>query len=140
MQNVRFRAYGHENIIGEHKTTVELTSENHLTRQGSCIVGISSDLTLEKLDAKIKEMATKPSTKIVLRMSVDELTEEVTGTGSLGLTYSDPTSMVARISTFECGRTLMVNADKAASSLNRDFVDRLKTSSAVIECELVYLT
>jgi len=140
MPSVRFRAYGHENVIGEHKTTVELTSEDHLTRRGSCIVGISSDLTLEKLDSKIKEMATKSSTKIVLRMSVDELTEEVTGTGSPGLTYTDPISMVARTSTFECGRTLMVNADKAASNLNRDFVDRVKASNAVIECELVYLT
>jgi hypothetical protein len=85
-------------------------------------------------------MATKTSTKIVLRLSVDELTEEVTGTGSPGLTYIDPISMVARTSTFECGRTLMVSADKAASDLSRDFVDRLKTSSAVIDCELVYLT
>jgi len=140
MPSVRFRAYGHENVIGEHKTTVELTSEDHLTRRGSCIVGISSDLTLEKLDSKIKEMATKSSTKIVLRMSVDGLTEEVTGTGSPGLTYTDPISMVARTSTFECSRTLMVNADKAASDLNRDFVDRVKASNAVIECELVYLT
>ena len=140
MQRVRFRAYGHENVIGEHKTTVELTSEDHLTRRGSCIVGISSDITLDQLESKIKEMAMKSSTKIVLRMSVDELNEEVTGTGSPGLTYTDPISMVARTSTFECGRTLMVNADKAASDLNRDFVDSLKASSAVIECELVYLT
>lgn len=140
MQRVRFRAYGHENVIGEHKTTVELTSEDHLTRRGSCIVGISSDITLDRLESKIKEMAMKSSTKIVLRMSVDELNEEVTGTGSPGLTYTDPISMVARTSTFECGRTLMVNADKAASDLNRDFVDSLKASSAVIECELVYLT
>ena len=114
MQRVRFRAYGHENVIGEHKTTVELTSEDHLTRRGSCIVGISSDITLDRLESKIKEMAMKSSTKIVLRMSVDELNEEVTGTGSPGLTYTDPISMVARTSTFECGRTLMVNADKAA--------------------------
>ena len=140
MQSVQFRAYGHENVIGEHKTTVELTSDDYLTRKGSCIVGISSDITLDKLDSKIKEMATKTTTKIVLRMNVDELTEEVTGTGSPGLTYTDPISMVARTSTFECGRTLMVNADKAASDLNRDFIDRLKTSSAVVDCELVYVT
>jgi hypothetical protein len=140
MQRVRFRAYGHENIIGEHKTTVELTSEDFLTRQGTCIVGVRADITLNKLDPRIKELAALANTKIVLRMSIDGVTEEVTGTGSPGLTYADSTSMVARTSTFECGRTLMVNADKAASDLSRDFVDRLKVDNLTIECELVYIT
>jgi hypothetical protein len=73
-------------------------------------------------------------------MSIDGLTEEVTGTGSPGLTYTDLTSMVARTSIFECGRTLMVNADKAASDLSRDFVDKLKRNGVLIDCELLYLT
>ncbi|MGY5855849.1 MAG: DUF371 domain-containing protein [Candidatus Thorarchaeota archaeon] len=140
MQRVQFKAYGHENVIGEHKTTVELTSEDFLTKQGTCILGVCSDMTLNQLDAKIKSLASLSSTKIVLRMSIDSLTEEVTGTGSPGLTYIDSTSMVARTSTFECGRTLMVNADKAASDLNRDFIDRLKVNGAIIECELIYIT
>ncbi|MFX1606591.1 MAG: DUF371 domain-containing protein, partial [Promethearchaeota archaeon] len=111
MQRVRFRAFGHENVTGEHETTVEITSEDHLTRKGTCIIGILSDITLDQLDSKIKSMASMPSTKIVLMMTVDGLVEEVTGTGSPGLTYTDPISMVARKSAFECGRTLMVNAD-----------------------------
>jgi hypothetical protein len=140
MLRIQFKAYGHENVIGEHKTTVELTSERHLTKQGTCIMGVCADITLNQLDSNIRKLALSSNTKIVLRMSVDELTEEVTGTGSPGLTYTDPISMVSRTSTFECGRTLMVSADKAASDLNRDFVDRLKASSVVIECELVYIT
>ncbi|MFW9805239.1 MAG: DUF371 domain-containing protein [Candidatus Thorarchaeota archaeon] len=140
MQRVRFKAYGHENIVGEHKTTVELTSEDFLTKQGTCIVGVRAEITLNQLDSRIKELAALSGTKIVLNMSIDGLTEVVNGTGSPGLTYTDTTSMVARTSTFECERTLMVNADKAASDLNRDFIDRLKKSDAVIECELLYIT
>jgi hypothetical protein len=140
MLRIQFKAFGHENVIGEHKTTVELTSERHLTKQGTCIMGVRADITLNQLDSKIKKLALSSNTKIVLRMSVDGLTEEVTGTGSPGLTYTDPISMVTRTSTFVCGRTLMVSADKAASDLNRDFVDRLKANSVVIECELVYIT
>jgi hypothetical protein len=140
MLRIQFKAFGHENVIGEHKTTVELTSERHLTKQGTCLMGVRADITLNQLDSKIKKLALSSNTKIVLRMSVDGLTEEVTGTGSPGLTYTDPISMVTRTSTFVCGRTLMVSADKAASDLNRDFVDRLKASSVVIECELVYIT
>ena len=140
MQRVQFKAYGHENVIGEHKTTVELTSEDFLTKQGTCILGVCSDMTLNQLDAKIKSLASLSSTKIVLRMSIDKLSEEITGTGIPGLTYIVSTSLVARTSTFECGRTLMVNADKAASDLNRDFIDRLKVNGAIIECELIYIT
>lgn len=140
MQRVQFKAYGHENVIGEHKTTIELTSENHLTRQGTCIVGVCSDITLKELDSKIKKLALLSTTKIVLRMSIDGLREEITGTGSPGLTYTDPISMVARTSSFESGRTLMVNADKAASDLSREFVDRVRVKGVVIECELIYVT
>jgi len=140
MQRVQFKAYGHENVVGEHKTTIELTSENHLTRQGTCIVGVCSDITLKELDSKIKKLALLSTTKIVLRMSIDGLREEITGTGSPGLTYTDSTSMVSRTSSFESGRTLMVNADKAASDLSREFVDRARVKGVVIECELIYVT
>lgn len=140
MQRVKFNAYGHENVVGEHKTTVELTSEDHLTKRGTCIVGVSADITLNHLDQRIKRLASSPSTRITLRMCVNGLKEEVIGTGSYGLTYTDSTSMVARTSTYTCGRTLMVNADKAASDLNRDFIDRLKANGALIKCELTFVT
>jgi hypothetical protein len=140
MRRVRFNAFGHQNVIGEHESTVELTSEDFLTSQGTCIVGVRAGLTLNELDSEIKQLASSESTEIKLRMTVDELTEEVTGTGGSGLTYSDSTSMVARTSSYECGRTLMINADKAASDLNRDFVKKLKDNSIVIDCDLIFTT
>ena len=140
MQRVKFNAYGHENVVGEHRTTIELTSEDHLTRRGTCIVGVSAEITLDQLDPQIKRLASSPSTRITLRMWVNGLKEEVTGTGSPGLTYTDSTRMVARTSTYTCGRTLMVNADKAASDLSRDFIDRLKVGGVLIKCELTYVT
>ncbi len=140
MCRVRFNAYGHQNIIGEHRTTVELTSEEYLSPRGTCIIGVRTDLTLNELDTEFKRLALLGTTTIVLKMSVDGLQEEVTGTGGSGLTYSDPTSMVVRTSSYECGRTLMINADKAASDLSRNFVERLKDSNEVIECELIFST
>ncbi len=140
MCRVRFNAYGHQNIMGEHKTTVELTSEDYLSPRGTCIIGVRADLTLNELDAEFKRLALLGTTTIVLKMSVDGLVEEVTGTGGPGLTYSDPTSMVARTSSYECGRTLMINADKAASDLSRTFVGKLRDTSVVIDCELIFST
>lgn len=140
MRRAQFKAYGHQNVIGEHQSTVELTSEDHLTRQGTCIIGIGANLTLYGLDSDIKALAQLETTKIVLKMVVDGLQEKVTGTGGSGLTYQDPTSMVARTSSYQCDRTLMINADKAASDLSRDFIEKLKDSNIVIDCELVFTT
>jgi hypothetical protein len=138
MRRVQFIAHGHQNVISEHKTTVELTSEDFLTQRGTCIVGVRANKTLNDLDIEIKQLALLGTTKIVLRMIVDGFIEEVTGTGGSGLTYSDTTSMVTRTSAYECDRTLMIKADKAASDLSRDFVERLKDNTAIIDCELIF--
>ncbi len=138
MHSVRFRAYGHENIIGLHKTTLEITREKALTRKGTCIVGVGSNLSLSELDTEVRNLAKRPTTTIRLVMAVAGLSEEIVGRGSAGLTYSDNTSMVARRSSYECGRTLMVQADKAASDLSRVFVEATKKPGAQIECELFF--
>ncbi|MFW9926620.1 MAG: DUF371 domain-containing protein [Candidatus Thorarchaeota archaeon] len=140
MRKVQFKAYGHQNVIGEHRTTVELTKEDFLTHQGTCIVGVRADLTLNELDDEIKRLALLETTTITLRLCIEELVEEVAGNGGSGLTYSDSTSMVARKSSYQCGRTLMINADKAASDLNREFIERLKDDAAEISCELIFST
>jgi hypothetical protein len=139
MYCIPFRAFGHENVIGKHKTTVEITSEEFLTRQGTCIVGIRATQTLASLGSTIKELATLETTKIILVMDVNGIIEQVTGTGGPGLTYSDSVSMVARTSSYQCGRTLMIHADKAASDLSEDFVNSLKESRTVMNCELHFI-
>ena len=140
MPRVRFQAFGHENVIGNHKTTLELTSEDFLTRQGTCIIGVRSSQTLLHLASEIKTLAASEKTKIVLRLRTRNLEEKIVGRGDPGLTYTDSVSMVTRTSAFVCGRTLMVEADKAASDLDRTFVKILKSPETVIECELVYVT
>ncbi|MDH4214784.1 MAG: DUF371 domain-containing protein [Candidatus Odinarchaeota archaeon] len=139
MYYVPFKAFGHENVIGRHKTTVEITSENFLTHQGTCIVGTRATQTLAGLDSVIKKLVTLESTKIVLEMEVNGIIERVTGSGGPCLTYSDSVSMVARTSSYQCGRTLMIHADKAASDLREDFVNNLKDNRAVMNCALYFI-
>ena len=138
MRTVDFLAYGHPNVIGKHKTTLEITTEKELTRQGTCIIGVRNTQTLRDLDVEIKTLAKSTRTQIRLSMSVDGLVERIIGRGSPGLTYSDPISMVARTSSFECGRTLMVGADRVASDLDRRFVQKLRNPDIVIKCQLSY--
>ncbi len=139
MYRVSFRAYGHENIVGQHKTTLELTTEKTLTPRGTCIVGVCAELSLADFDETAKRLAKQPSTQIVLRLRANGLTEEISGTGGSELSYSSNVSMVARKSSFQCERTLMVNADKAASDLDRKFVQTLRDPSTVIDCEVIFL-
>ena len=139
MHLVRFKAYGHENVIGEHKTTVEITTENYLTKQGTCIVGVQATKKLSELSSEIRELVTLETTKIVLVMEVAGIREQVTGTGGKDLTYTDSLSMVARTSSFQCGRTLMINADKAASDFSREFVRLLVKDGIEMNCELHFI-
>lgn len=140
MYYVSFRAFGHENVIGKHKTTVEITSEDFLTREGTCIVGVRATQTLANLDSTIKELAASETTRIVLVMDVNGVIERVTGRGAPGLTYTDSVSMVARTSSYQCGRTLMIYADKAASDLSKDFINSLKDKRTVMNCELHFIS
>ncbi len=135
-----FEASGHRNVAGTHRTTLEITKESHLTHSGTCIVATDSTLALGDLDEYIRSLAQKSTTRIVLRMSVNDLTETIIGWGSPGLTYRSNTCMVARTSEFECDRTLMINADRAAGDLNRSFVRMLRDSDVLVHCELTFIS
>ncbi|MHA1930089.1 MAG: DUF371 domain-containing protein [Candidatus Thorarchaeota archaeon] len=139
MYRVDFVAFGHENVIGKHKTTVEITSENTLTLQGTCIIGVKMGLTLSNLSDDIKNMAQSERTRIHLKMKANDESEEVIGYGSPRLTYESSISMVARTSPYECGRTLMVKANKAASDLSRQFIAELSEPDTQIDCELTFV-
>ncbi|TET15837.1 MAG: DUF371 domain-containing protein, partial [Candidatus Thorarchaeota archaeon] len=64
MRTVEFHAYGHPNVIGEHKTTLEITTEEELTAQGTCIIGVRTTQTLRALDDEIKTLAKSTRTQI----------------------------------------------------------------------------
>jgi hypothetical protein len=127
-------------VVGDHKTTVEITTEDFLTKKGTCIIGVQADKSLKDIPPEIKALATSEKTKISLKLKVGNLKEEITGRGDSGLTYLDTVSMVARRSSFVCDRTLMIDADKAASDLDRAFVDALRDHKAILECELLFIT
>lgn len=140
MHRVQFQAYGHANVIGNHRTTVEITSESTLTPRGTCIVGVRADMTLQSLDLQVKQLAKSPNTRIVLKLAVGDIVETIEGRGNPRLTYSDSVSMVTRKSSFVCGRTLMIEANKAASDLNRSLIERLKQPETAIDCELLFIS
>ena len=46
--------FGHENIRSNHKKTIEITKESHLTPRGDCIVGVNANSSCADLPEELK--------------------------------------------------------------------------------------
>ena len=114
-----FNCYGHENIRGTHKTTLEFTKDVNLGVSGDCIIGVSSDYDLGSL---LKFISGKLKLKCIL--NVDGLKESFIF--SVNPSFNDEFEIVIRMGVHLSERTLGNDCDKSAFYLNRDFVSKLK--------------
>lgn len=121
-----FKAHGHENVLSKHKSTFEITTDEHLTPRGDCIIGTSCDVTLNDFPDELRDKIMTDNTKIELILKTPNATDKITGYGSSDLTLTHPSDMVCRKSDFTCSRTLMIKCDKAACDLDSVLIDDLK--------------
>jgi hypothetical protein len=132
----RIRAHGHEHVTCRHRTTLEITREGTITPRADCIAGVRADRALIDLGEDFREAARDPEARILVRLRVGEHEERILGRGHPGLSLSHPTDLIIRKSSFTCPRTLMVQADKGARDLDREFVSRLRDPEAVLTAEI----
>ncbi|ASJ05083.1 MULTISPECIES: DUF371 domain-containing protein [Thermococcus] len=130
------RCRGHENVRATHKSTLEFTKENYLTPRGDCILCVEADRGINDLSGEFKS-ALKAGKKLLIRIKVGDLVDEVLAEGSPGLILDHPYSMVVRKSTYIDARTLAIKANKAAKDIDRKIVERLKSPETVAEIELI---
>ncbi len=123
---VVFSARGHKNIEATHKTTFEITKEAILTKRGDCIVGVEASKAVANLPFEFKEAARKEGARITITIKAGELKEIVKAKGSPLLTFTHPTDLVVRKSSYVCSRTLAIGADKSASDFSRKLVEKIK--------------
>jgi uncharacterized protein len=133
---VVFSAHGHENVQSTHKTTFEFTKEANLTKQGDCIVAVESTKAAADLPPEFKEAARKEGARITVTVEADELKETIKAKGNPQLEFTHPTDLVIRKSDYVCGRTLAIRADKAASDLARELVEKLKDPKQQVKVTL----
>ena len=74
--------------------------------------------------------------RILVELNVSGMVERITGRGSHLLTLTDEQDLVIRKSNYVSNRTLMINADKAASDLRTQFIRRLRAASTHIHIRL----
>jgi uncharacterized protein len=136
--SVKFTARGHPNVKSTHKTTFMTTTEDELSTRGDCIIVVGAGMGLKNIPDEVKRLAREYDTRITFRLTVDDLVFEAQGHGHPHLGYTDPIDMVARRSSFTCGRTLMIGSDKTSVDIPEAVVDALKNSDAVVQVEIVY--
>jgi len=133
---VVFFAHGHKNVQATHKTTFEVTKEKTLTNQGDCIVAVESTRAAADLPVEFKEAARKEGARITITIEANELKEIVNAKGSSQLQFTHTTDLVVRKSSYVCGRTLAIRADKAAIDFSRRLVEKLNDPNQEIKVTL----
>lgn len=124
-------ARGHQHVSAEHASTLEVTSDDFLTPAGDCILGIEADRVPADFDAAFVEACQDAEAIIRLTIEAGGYTETVTGTGHPDLTFEGDRSHVCRTSDHVDDRTVMIEADGAATDVSRDLVDALADGAEV---------
>jgi len=126
------KAFGHANILGTHKTTIEITKEKDLTLKGDCIIGIKADKACSDLNIKLKqEIRRENKFKVVIKLN--NISETFYGWGHKGLKLRSSRDIVFRKSNFICNRTILINCTKSSQDLNRTLIEKLKNENQLIE-------
>jgi hypothetical protein len=118
-------ARGHEHVSAEHASTFEVTSDDHLTPAGDCILGIEADRVPADFDPDFVAACQSADATITVTLEAGSYTETVTGQGHPDLSFESERSAVGRTSDYVDDRTILVAADTAAGDLDRDLVAAL---------------
>ena len=109
-----------------------MTREDHLTKNGNCIIGIAADKGCAGLSAAFKKVLANDDAVLTTRLSSGDVTVEVTSHGSSRFTLDHPTDMVWRRSSFVCGRTIGILSDHVAADLPKALIANLVAGKEMI--------
>ncbi len=126
------RCRGHPLVLGTHPTTFEVTCEDHLSKNGNCIVGIAADKGCAGLSPAFKSVLTHDDAVLITLLECNGVSVTVRSRGSSQLLLDHPTDMVWRKSTFICGRTIGIISDRVALTLPRELVTRLARGNEMV--------
>ena len=126
---VAFR--GHPMVRATHRTTIEVTTEEHLTENGDCIVGVGADKGCAGLDPRVRSSIQDGKSRVRIKMVVAGEPFLIEAMGSPRLALSDPHEIVIRKSDFISDRTVAVRANVAAKDIPRRMVAELRDPATV---------
>jgi hypothetical protein len=125
-----FTCSGHINLLGTHKTTLEFTKENHLTKQGDCIIGVSADFDASALQRFVLDSPKK----VFCRLEAGGHTDSFSFI--LNRDFCHPEEIVIRKTDFLSDRTLGIFSRKAAIDIDRNLISSL--SDPTTKCTVTF--
>ena len=109
--------HGHENVRSFHPKSIEITTEEHLTVKGDCIVGVRASCGCLGIPDEMKKLLQKPESEVTCTILVGDHSFTIVGRGSEKLSLTNPHDIVVRKSKFTCPRTLSVSCNVACNSI-----------------------
>ena len=123
-------ARGHEHVAAEHASTFEVTTDDYLTPAGDCILAIEADRAPADFDPEFVEACRDSDAMITFEIEAAGHRDSVTGRGDPDLEFSNERSAVGRTSEYVDDRTILLEAEDAASGFDRDLVEALADGAA----------
>jgi len=123
----KIKAYGHNNILCTHETTIEITKEEHLTRKGNCILGIKASKACNDLNKNLKQSIQKGN-KIKVIIQSENYIDSFNGIGDKSLTLTHKNDIVFRKSDYISNRTALINCSKSSKDLSRKLINEIRSS------------
>jgi hypothetical protein len=133
-------AQGNANVLATHPSTLEITKDTELSRRGDCVIAVAANRGLGDLGSSFKQNLRKEGARVMVLIQAGKITDTINAHGDPRLTLSHPTDMIIRKSGYVCSRTLAVGADKAACSLSRRLVEKLKNPAQEVRVTLIIRT
>ena len=137
---IKFRAYGHENIRARHKSTLEITKDSYISPRGDCIIAVNSEYAVADLPSKFKDFLRNNETVVIIKLESSGIVDVIYAHGSEDLLLDSRSSMVIRKSRYIDSRTLAINADKAAMDIDRRLINKLKNPRSIVEIKITLLS
>ncbi|MFH0966660.1 MAG: DUF371 domain-containing protein [Methanobacteriota archaeon] len=122
----RFSAYGHPDVTATHRSTFEITAEEHLSSAGSCILAVRSEKGAADFAPEFGELLRTPGSRLVTRLCCGSVNVVISSFGSPDLALNHLTDLVWRRSSFTCGRTIGLYSDRTAVTIPRDMISLLR--------------
>jgi uncharacterized protein len=118
--------YGHPNVQSLHARTIEITTDEHLTLRGDCIIGVKANKSCAGLDEALKRRLKSNSAIVRIKLMVGTESFLITGMGDQRLNLLSLHDIVIRRTNFVCPRTVSVRCDKGSLELPRKMVKMLQ--------------
>jgi len=120
-------AKGHPLIQCTHTTTIELTKDTYLTKNGTCILGIEASKACYDLNHLLKKKIIDGE-KISVIIKAGNIIDSFYGFGDKNLTLLSKKDIIFRKSDFICDRTILIKCSKSSTELNRKIIKNLTNS------------